>query len=272
MAIKLISLDMDGTLLNSQSEMQPSSIAALKKALRQGIKVVLASGRPIAGLKKYMEQLGIEGSAQYVITLNGAITRNADDDIIMEQLVPNRFYRKMTAFALAHHVPFNIVAADSRIITADHNVDPWVYQQAYENHAILYIRTPDEMEETDFQIAKGAFVGEPPVLDAVEPLVRKTFGKDLYVVRGDRNFLELLNPATSKGTALRKLCAVLKIKKQEVMAFGDQKNDIDSFDFAGIGVCMGNGDAETKKHADYVTASNDQDGISQALAKFVFNR
>lgn len=271
MAIKLIALDTDGTLLNSEGKILTSTKEVLKKALDQGIKIVLCSGRPVAGLKGYMDELGIRGSAQYVITLNGAIIRNADDDIIAEDLVSNDFYRKMTAFGMEYKIPFNIVDSHSRIITADHNVDPMIYQQAYENQAVLYIRTPDSIPEDNISIAKGCFVGDPALLDEYEPKIRKEFGKDLYVVRADPHFLELLNADVNKGNGLKTLCTKLGFNSDEVMAFGDERNDISMFKVAGTAVAMGNANDDAKQAADYVTASNDEDGIKQAVDKFVFN-
>lgn len=97
--IKLIALDTDGTLLNSENKILPSTKTAIKKALDQGIKVVLCSGRPIAGLAHFMKELGIKGSNQYAVTLNGAITRNADGKIMTQDLVSNKLYRELTKFA-----------------------------------------------------------------------------------------------------------------------------------------------------------------------------
>ena len=140
MTKKLIALDTDGTLLDPNDKILESSKKVIKKALDH--------------------EIGITGSAQYVITLNGAIIRNTDDDIISENLVPNSFYRRITAFGMANKIPFNIVDADSRIITADHNVDPLIYIQAFENNAPLYIRNPDQLPEDNIRIAKGSFVGK----------------------------------------------------------------------------------------------------------------
>ena len=271
MTKKLIALDTDGTLLDPNDKILESSKKVIKKALDHGIKVVLCSGRPIDGLKDYLAELGITGSAQYVITLNGAIIRNTDDDIISENLVPNSFYRRMTAFGMANKIPFNIVDADSRIITADHNVDPLIYIQAFENNAPLYIRNPDQLPEDNIRIAKGCFVGKPELLDQWEKQIRKAFGKELYVVRADPNFLELLNSEVNKGYALKQLCQRLNIMPENVIAIGDEKNDIPMFDFAGTAICMKNGNPEAKEAADYVTAANNDDGIAKALKKFVFN-
>lgn len=116
MAIKFIALDTDGTLLDSNGKILPSTKIAVKKALEQGIKVALCSGRPIAGLKHFMDELGIVGPNQYAVTLNGAITRTADGQVMTEDLVSNRLYRKMFAFGKKHHIPFNIVSPDRKSV------------------------------------------------------------------------------------------------------------------------------------------------------------
>ncbi|MDF7683594.1 Cof-type HAD-IIB family hydrolase [Lactobacillus sp. ESL0679] len=269
MAIKLVAIDTDGTLLNSAGQILASTKAAITKALNQGVKIVLCSGRPIAGLKPYMTELGITGPKQYAVTLNGAITRDADDKIITKDLVGNELYRKMTAFALAHKLPFNVVDEDSHIITANHNIDYVVYLQAYENTAPLYVRTPDELPN-NFSVAKGCFVGESELLDRYQDSISAEFGKELYVIRSDPHFIELLNPKVNKGNGLKELCATLNIDASEVMALGDERNDIPMFNFAGTGVCMGNGSQQAKEQADYITSSNNDNGISQAFTKFVF--
>ena len=267
--IKLIALDTDGTLLNSKNKILPSTKTAIKKALDQGIKVVLCSGRPIAGLAHFMNELGINGSDQYAVTLNGAITRNADGKIMTKDLVSNELYRKLTEYAKEQKAPFNIVDPDSRIITADHDIDYFELLQAWENTAPMFIRTPDEMPK-DFQISKGCFVGSKDILDKVEPNLREKFSNDLYIVRADDHFLECLHPNVNKGNGLKELGEKIGINTDEMIAFGDEKNDISMFDVVGTAVAMGNGSQEAKDHADFVTASNDEDGIAKALDKFVF--
>ena len=251
--IKLIALDTDGTLLSSKNKILPSTKRAIKKALDLRIKVVLCSGRPIAGLEHFMKELGIEGSDQYAVTLNGAINRTADGKIMTQDLVNNALYRALTKFAKEQKVPFNIVDPDSRIITADHDVDYFELLQAWENTAPMFIRIPDEMPD-NFKISKGCFVGSKEILDQVEPTLREKFRKDLY----------------NKGNGLKELGEKIGITPDEMIAFGDEKNDISMFDIVGTAVAMGNGSQEAKDHADYITDSNDNDGIAKALNKFVF--
>ena len=97
--IKLVALDTDGTLLNSQNKILDSTKQVVKKALEQGVKIVLCSGRPFAGLEPYMKELGITSTEQYVVTLNGAITRNAQGKVLTQDLISNKSYKKLTEFA-----------------------------------------------------------------------------------------------------------------------------------------------------------------------------
>ena len=269
MTIKLVALDMDGTLLNSQNKILPSTKKVITQALDRGIKIVLTSGRPIAGLKEYLDELKIPQTEQYVVTLNGAITRSTDGSIIDSFLVNKTFYEEMTKFGKDHHVPFNIVDPDSRIITADTDVDYFELLQAWENNAGMFIRKPSDFDD-DFMISKGGYVGDKDKLDEVEPLLRKEFGQDLYIVRADDHFLELLNPNVNKGNALHDLGEKIGISSDEMAAFGDEKNDISMFNEVGTAICMENGSDEAKSAATYITDSNDEDGIAHAFEKYIF--
>jgi Cof subfamily protein (haloacid dehalogenase superfamily) len=180
-------------------------------------------------------------------------------------LIANSVYRQLTAYALSLKLPFNIVDFESRIITLNHDIDPMVYQQAYENQAVLFVRSVEEFPEKGQAIAKACFVGSQELLDRVED-----WGQDFNVLRTDARFLELLNPKVNKGQGLKELCGRLEIAPEEVMAIGDERNDLDMFAFTGTSVAMGNGNDLVKQAADYVTSSNDEDGIAQALEKFVF--
>ncbi|GAB5052287.1 Cof-type HAD-IIB family hydrolase [Pediococcus ethanolidurans] len=270
MSIRLIALDIDDTLLDSKGKLLPNTVATIKAALANGVKVVLCSGRPLAGVKLYTEALGITGDDQYAITYNGAVIESISGHVVARHLVNNADYRKMTKYGQQHQIAFNVLDANSEIYTADHDVNRITVVQAWENSAGILIRTPDELP-ADFEIAKGLFVGEKDELDAVEAEVRATFEKDFYVVRAGQNFLELMNPVVNKGQALQDLANNLHLNADEVMAVGDERNDIPMFKFAGTAVSMGNGIEVAKQNADYVTDTNDNDGLAKAIQKFVLN-
>jgi len=265
--IKLIAIDIDDTLLDSKHELRSSTVAAVREALTQDIKIVLCSGRPLAGVSPYLETLGIKGDAQYAITFNGAVIESISGHIIAKRLIEHQDYVDLTTYGQAHHIPFNIVAADSTIITADRDVNRYIVIQAAENFAGLEIRQPDELS-ADFAIAKGCFVGESPQLDTIQAAVMAEFAPHLSVIRTAPNFLEVVHPNVNKGAALQQLAEYLTLDASEIMAVGDERNDLPMFDFAGTAVAMGNGNELAKARADFVTDTHDNDGLAKAIRQY----
>lgn len=267
MTIKLIALDIDDTLLSSTHEVLPSTKVAVTAALAQGIKVVLCTGRPLAGVSGYLAELGISGDDQYVVTYNGAVIETVAGRVVAKQLIDKAGYEAMTEYARVHSIPFNVLDEDSVIYTADRNVDAITVVQAMENQAGILIREPDELPE-DFAIAKGLFVGQPALLDGAEAGVRDAFGADFSVIRAGRYFLEVMQAGVDKGAALKALAELLGFKRSELMAVGDEANDLAMFDAVGTAVAMGNGSDLAKAHATAVTGTNDEGGLAAAIERF----
>lgn len=270
MVIKLVAIDIDDTLLSSTGKILPSTLISIQAALTQGVKVVLCSGRPLAGIKPFLNELGITEPDQYVIANGGGMIESVTGQAVAKHLIDNADYRRLTAFAKSRQLPFNVVDPDSEIITADRDIYWLIAVQAWENKAGILVREPDELP-ADFQIAKGVFVASAETLDNIEVDVQQAFGEQLYVVRAARQFLEVMNPNAGKGQALQDLAAKLALTADEVMAIGDEGNDVAMFNFAGTAVAMGNGTAEAKEHANFVTSSNDADGIAVAFEKYVLD-
>jgi len=267
--IKLIALDVDQTLLNSQGIITTETKNALKKALQQGIKIVLCSGRPLAGVKPFLQELGVDGNDQYVITYNGAIIETVSGKILSKQILNNSDYRRIVKYVTANDLQYYVLDDDSNVYTSNHDINRIAVVQAWENSAGIYVREPDELA-ADFEIAKAAIVGEKKTLDNCEQAVKSEFSKDYYVVRAADNFLELMHQNVNKGNGLTQLSELLNIQPDEVMAFGDEQNDLPMFKFAGTAVAMGNGSQLAKAHADYITDTNDNDGIAKALNRIIF--
>lgn len=267
--IKLIAIDIDDTLLNSQHKISEATKANLKKALNQGIKVVLCSGRPLAGVSPFLQELGITGDDQYVITYNGGLVETVSGKILSREVLNNADYRRIVQYVTDHKMQYYVLDDQSNIYTSDHDINRITAVQAWENSAGILVRTPDELGN-DFEITKAAIIGEKESLDNYEQPVKKEFSKDYYVVRAADNFLEIMHQNINKGVGLEHLTKLLNIKPNEVMAFGDEQNDIPMFDFVGTAISMGNGSKLAKEHADYVTDTNDNDGIAKALDKFIF--
>jgi len=267
--IKLIAIDIDDTLLNSNSKITADTKVAIQTALQQGIKVVLCSGRPLAGVSPFLKELGITGDDQYVITYNGGLVETVSGKVLSRQTLDNSDYRRIFKYVTTNKMPYYVLDDESNVYTSDHDVNRFAVVQAWENQAGIYIRTPNELAD-DFEITKAAIVDEKSNLDKFEQPVKEEFSNDFYVVRAGDNFLEIMHQGVNKGIGLQKLTAILGIDASEVMAFGDEQNDIPMFKFAGTAVSMGNGSKLAKEHADHITDTNDNDGIAKALAELIF--
>ncbi|WP_179393965.1 Cof-type HAD-IIB family hydrolase [Lacticaseibacillus absianus] len=267
MSIKLIALDIDDTLLTSDQTILPSTKAAVAAALARGIKVVLCTGRPLAGVQPFLDALGITGPDQYVVTYNGAVIETVAGQVVAKRLIDRAGYETLTAYAKAQHLPFNVLDEDSVIYTADRDVDAITVVQALENQAGILIRDPEDLP-ADFAIAKGLFVGDPAQLDAAEPAVHAAFDADYSVIRAGRYFLEVMQAGVDKGQALRDLAALLGFTRDELMAVGDEGNDLAMFAAVGTAVAMGNGSDIAKAAAGHVTGTNDEGGLAAAIERF----
>lgn len=266
--IKLIALDIDQTLLNSQSKITEDTKLALQKALQQGIKIVLCSGRPLAGVSPFLKELGVSSDEQYVITYNGALIETVSGKILSRQILTNADYRRIVKYVNDNDMQYYVLDDDSNVYTSNHDINRIAVVQAWENSAGIFVREPDELA-SDFEIAKAAIVGEKETLDQYEQAVKDEFADEYYVVRAGANFIEIMHPEVNKGEGLTTLADILHLSSDEIMAFGDEKNDLPMFDFVGSAVAMGNGSDIAKEHAKYVTDTNDNDGIAKALKKYV---
>ncbi|WP_334330126.1 HAD-IIB family hydrolase [Companilactobacillus sp. HBUAS59699] len=186
-----------------------------------------------------------------------------------KQLINKNEYQILVDYADKNNLQYYALDTDSNIYTGNHDVSRVVALQAWENRSGIFIRTPEELPD-DIAIAKFDFVGEEDVLNLNEPQVVQDLNDDHSVIREGTVFLAVLNSNANKGAGLQTLADHLKIDPDEIMAFGDERNDIAMFKYVGNAICMKNGTDHAKKYADYITDTNINDGISKAMNKFVF--
>lgn len=268
LTIKLVAIDMDATLLNSQQEITLLTKQAIAQALKQGVKIVLCSGRPLAGILPYARQLGIDGSQQYIITYNGGVIQTATGQLIQEHMLTAADFEPLSQFSAQHQVHFNVLDNQSHVYTLDHEVNFYTLMQASEMQAGITILDPSDLP-IQFPLAKAVLTGEKKQIDQIEPLLGAEFGQKHSIVRSMPIMLEVAHSLATKGRALRDLAEELDFALDEVMAIGDELNDYTMLQTAGTAVVMKNGNPKMKAIADYVTEDNDHDGVAQALEKFV---
>ena len=276
--IKVILLDIDGTLTNSKKQITPKTREALLKAQENGCVLVLASGRPTQGLNRYVKELEMDKNNGILISYNGALASNAETrEVYFKNLMPKDIAKKL----IKHLKEFNdhgiVSEEDTYVITEDcfkntinyknEKFGVLEYETRMNNCLIKEVRNLEDY--VDHDIAKILTYGNPEYLKENEKKMCEGFDNLSHMFTADFYF-EFTNKGIDKTKAINEsLVNVLGFKKEEMIAFGDAQNDKSMLEFAGIGVAMGNASDELKKIADYITDDNNSDGIASALDKFL---
>ncbi|GAX00325.1 sugar-phosphatase [Secundilactobacillus mixtipabuli] len=266
MAIKLIAIDIDGTLVNNRKQLTQHTIDTVTKAREKGIKVVLCTGRPITGVAQYLEPLNISGDTEYVVTFNGSLAQTISGTPIVSHNITLEDYIDLETVARKANIHFHMETLD-HIYTANRDISPYTVAESFLVQMPIRFRMPEEITD-ELTISKGMFVDDPKRL---APFI-KNFPEELkerfYVVQSEPYFFEAMNKNASKGNAIAELAAKLGFAADEVMAIGDQGNDLTMVKFAGTGVAMGNAIDDMKAIAQFVTKTNEEDGVAYAIEKF----
>ncbi|MBS9335485.1 Cof-type HAD-IIB family hydrolase [Fructobacillus sp. M1-13] len=269
--IKLISIDIDGTLLNDNREITKAVKEAVKMASEQGIYVVITTGRPATGVKGVIEELGLVSDKQYVITHNGGMAQTTDhSDVVYHETLPWDLFKEAEAFA-KDQKSYLQIESDEYAYTMDREQNVFVSQ---ENYVVqLPLKVVDSLADVaDVPFVKAMLIGEEGFMDQVQAQVPKKLLEQANVVRSTPNNLEFMNKAASKGAAMMALAKKLGIDPKETMAIGDQENDVTMIQQAGIGVAMGNAVPLIQNVADVQTTDNNHDGVANAIKKFALKQ
>ncbi len=265
---KIIALDMDGTLLNSQKQITPRTKQAIALARQQGIRIVLASGRPIDGMRSKLEELGLTTDQDYVLHYNGSMVQNvATGEVIYKQIVDGKAAKTIAKLAQELGVNTHAFSQIHGLITPQ--VSEFTELESKINDGLKITEMDFEQLEDDHPIIKTMIVAEASQLNEAIKKVPQSLRQQFTVVQSAPHFLEFLNTQSNKGVGLKAIADHLGIPAHQVMCMGDAENDHHMIEYAGMGIAMANAMEETKRIADYITLSNDEDGVAAAIEKFV---
>ena len=265
----LLVLDVDGTLHNSHREISDATKNALIEAQKRGKTIAIASGRSIAGIRQTASAISLEEYGGYVIAYNGTTVINCKTgECIYNQTLPADLIAPVYEEAAKLQVAIMAYRDSAKEIIVAGGVTDYVAADAAAS--CVTIRETDQfVKELGFPINKIFVSGEPDKMKEVERILQRKFGSVLNVFRSDPYYVELLPKYTDKGVAVDKLVKYMDITKERVMCVGDSNNDLPMLRYAGMGVAMGNASDRIKEQADYVTDSNDDDGIVKVIEKFM---
>jgi Cof subfamily protein (haloacid dehalogenase superfamily) len=263
---KLIALDMDGTLLREDKTISKETHKAIQRAKTKGVKVVLTTGRPIDGVKRYLKELDLINDDDYVISYNGALVQNTKTKEVIAQTVMSLDDIDYL-YKISQELKVNIHAlTDSSCITPKWSKYSQV--EADINDIPLDFIDFNNINK-DTIIVKIMFIDEPEHLSHVISKLPPEIYEKYTVLKSTPYFLEFLDKRVNKGAGVGILAKKLGIKTEEIICVGDAGNDLHMIQFAGLGVAMGNAFPEVKEVADYVTLSNEDNGVAHVINKFV---
>lgn len=289
---KLIAVDLDGTLLNSYGDISEKNKNSIKKSMEKGAEVVIASGRPVSSAKAYANEAGAN---KYVICGNGSVLY----DIQKEQILYNKsidkqkvlqiikiceensiFYSIYTEnLTIAKSLNYNILFYnnENKKMPDDKKTNIKIINNIYKylednpNTEILKITVCDENSIIFGGIVKRLKeIKDIDVLE-VQHMARKVITSGTKEIKIEYHYTEITSKNVNKWNAIEKLADILKIQKEEIMAIGDNMNDKEMIENAGLGIIMENSAPYMKKFADKVVSNNNEDGVSEALEKYVLN-
>ena len=264
---KLIALDMDGTLLNEEKKITERNREAIKKAKELGVYVVLASGRPIDGLLKFLDELDLLGDNDYVLSYNGCLVQKTKSrDVVCDVTITGKDLKYLKRLADEAGLNIHAFSKEKGLITPKENT--YTSYEAYHNGIDFYINDFSDIKD-DEEIIKVMMIDEPEILEEGMKKLPKEIYEKYSVAKSSPFFLEFFNKKANKGEGVKLLAEHLGIKREEIITMGDEMNDFPMIEYAGLGVAMGNACDKIKEIANYITDTNNNDGVGKVIEEFV---
>jgi len=266
---KLAVFDLDGTLLNSNHKISEDTFDAICKLKDNGIKIVLATGRPNTAVKSLVNQLNID---DYIITCNGSVIGHPyKKEHLYQDIMPSADVLKILNMCESNNIQYLAYSIDGII--------------SKENDRLMFLKKHNKLLKEDEKanfilsddveaIAYNIGINKILIIENDEEEYKKLQNviksiKSVQITQSSDTFLDIGPANNSKGIALKKLCNYLDIKLEEVIAFGDQYNDISMLEIVGFSVAMGNAKEDVKKITDYITKTNDDEGIAYVINNII---
>lgn len=269
--IRLLAIDIDGTLLDPQYQISAANLAALRRAHRNGVEVVLVTGRRHHFAMPVAEMLGFD---LWLISSNGAVTRSSHGELFHRDLLPRGVARKlcdcMRDFRGNLVLTFDQETKGALVLERMDELHASIARWLEKNGQYIELVSPitDALQTDPIQ---AMFCGTIARMGAAEARLRAghlaglvTVLKTQYDAR-DLCIIDVLNYGCSKGHALKRWAEYRDLERHEVMAIGDNYNDIEMLEFAGVPFVMGNASDDVKQNGWPVTLANDQSGVAAAL-------
>lgn len=264
---KILVLDIDGTLTNSEKMITGNTKQGILNVMERGHKVILASGRPTAGMKRYAKELELEKYGGYLLSFNGGRIINCrTGEILYQKTLPSTVIPGLYKFAKDHDTGLITYFGDHIILGT--RMDQYIEIESRING--MDVRKVDNfVEYVDFSVNKCLMTAEPEQAEQYVEILNEKYGEELSIYRSEPFFIEIMPKNIDKAHSLDRMLATVGLTRENTICCGDGFNDMSMIKYAGIGVAMENAQPAVKEAADYITKSNDEDGIVHVIDKFI---
>ena len=259
---KLVVLDLDGTLLNNDSKISSYSKKVLLELVAKDIKVVLASGRPYQSMLPFAEELNLKTP---LISNNGALIKRPSGETIEEKFIDTEYAKDIVDYAKNRGLHVSVYFPDQICVERiTKRADVHIKEEKVRPQAVGNLK--QELDRAPINILFN--IDENLMLKTIRDL-DKQFGSDVSIAQTSDNYIDIMGQNVNKGLGVKFLLKEYNLNLEEVIAFGNNYNDLEMIELAGCGVVTDNAPAEIKDEADRVTTSNQEDGVAKVLAELL---
>lgn len=279
---KLLVLDIDGTLVDSRKNITPGVREAIHEMLQKGHQVCLASGRPTPGIRHVVSSLELNKRGGLALNFNGALVTDLKTGApVYEKKLDRKFVQELYDFACEKDIGILTYAKDigrtgeyprseAPLVIFGRRSDPYLEDEANLND-LPWVLKDDFVGAIDYEPYKILFTMDPARGESLESDLASRYEGVLNIMRSEPYFLEACPLGIDKGACLDLLTPKLGFAREDVICCGDGFNDLTMVKWAGLGVAMGNAQQVVKDAADYITSTNDEDGVAKVIREFILN-
>ena len=266
---KVLLLDLDGTLTNDDKKVTPKTLKALKQIMEEGHIVALASGRPTPGVAQVAKTLELDKYGGYVLSFNGGKVINwKTKEVIYENALSKEYIPELVDYATENKI--GLITYDDDSIVVGTPIDEYIELESFINK--LPLKEKNLVEYVDYNPNKCLLTAPGEIAAEHEKILSKKFEGRISIYRSEPFFIEALPMGIDKAHSIEVLINHLGIPKENTIACGDGFNDLTRIKYAHVGVAMANATDVVKENADYITKSNNEDGIAHVIEKFILEK
>lgn len=262
---KMIAVDIDGTLLNSKSELTEPTREAISKAMDKGIVVIVSTGRPTYGMDRMLKSIGISENIPMIVYNGAKVVMSETGHVIYEQKLAAERIAELEGMSKEYGVDM-IMWVDDKLYMNALNDDTTAYQGI--------MNAPYEIVDSFAEAASAGAIKAIWIENNIERInkiqseMQKHFKDEVNCLTSRPYLLEFFDKDASKAIGMQKIGECYGIDQSEMIAVGDADNDISMIEYAGLGVVMGNAKDNVKAYADFIAPTNDEDGLAFVISKY----